>query len=213
MSAAACVLVSAAAFIIHSSLAGTSKICASERWCMPAPGLQHSAAACAVPKQSRARTLHLPGRPPTKRSHALQASRPVGRIVLADIVPEPAPTTTECFMPALLPPACRPAGAVVRADIMTGDDGRSKGYGIVAFGTPSDAQAALEVRGGRACRRQRWVGRYVGARHVDAKAAIHATDCCADELLCFCRISSCLQLLNGMELEGRRVTAKFDRFA
>ena len=149
----------------------------------------------------------------TKRSYALQAGGPVGKIVLADIVPEPAPTTTECFMPSLLPPACRPAGAVVRADIMTGDDGRSKGYGIVAFGTPSDAQAALEVRGGRACRRRGWVGRYAGARHVDAKAAIHATDCCAGELLCFCRISSCLQLLNGMELEGRRVTAKFDRFA
>lgn len=59
---------------------------------------------------------------------------------------------------------CRPAGAVIRADIATDRDGRSRGFGTVAFATPSDANAALEMLNG------------------------------------------------GMELEGRPVSAKVDRY-
>ncbi|KAL4458907.1 hypothetical protein ABPG75_013772 [Micractinium tetrahymenae] len=43
---------------------------------------------------------------------------------------------------------CRPAGAVVRADIVTNPDGSSKGWGVAAFATPSDAQAAIQLLNG-----------------------------------------------------------------
>ncbi|PSC76783.1 RNA-binding domain-containing [Micractinium conductrix] len=43
---------------------------------------------------------------------------------------------------------CRPAGSVVRADIATNPDGTSRGFGVVAFATPSDAQAAIELLNG-----------------------------------------------------------------
>ena len=36
------------------------------------------------------------------------------------------------------------AGEVIHADILTGHDGRSKGCGIVEFGSPADAQRAIE---------------------------------------------------------------------
>lgn len=59
---------------------------------------------------------------------------------------------------------CRPAATPVHADIVTGPDGRSKGWATVAFATPSDADAALQY------------------------------------------------LNDGIELEGRPVSAKIDRF-
>ena len=49
---------------------------------------------------------------------------------------------------SLLPNAFRPAGAVVHADIVMGSDGRSKGWGTVAFATPSDAEAAIQLLNG-----------------------------------------------------------------
>ena len=46
---------------------------------------------------------------------------------------------------AVLLLCCRPAGAVVHADIVSNPDGTSKGWGVVAFATPSDADAAIQV--------------------------------------------------------------------
>ena len=43
---------------------------------------------------------------------------------------------------------CRPAGNVVRADVMTNPDGSSKGYGIVQFASPGDAAAAIQMLNG-----------------------------------------------------------------
>lgn len=43
----------------------------------------------------------------------------------------------------------REAGAVTRADVKSDASGRSKGYGIVAFETPADAQHAIEAFNGR----------------------------------------------------------------
>lgn len=38
---------------------------------------------------------------------------------------------------------------MVHADIAMGGDGRSKGWGTVAFATPSDASAAVELLNGK----------------------------------------------------------------
>ena len=37
------------------------------------------------------------------------------------------------------------AASVVHADVVANPDGSSKGWGILAFATPSDAQAAIQV--------------------------------------------------------------------
>jgi RNA recognition motif-containing protein len=39
------------------------------------------------------------------------------------------------------------AASVLHADIVSNPDGSSKGWGILAFATPSDAQAAIQVGG------------------------------------------------------------------
>ncbi len=71
------------------------------------------------------------------------------------LLPPPRQTTQTNRCPPgseqLSPPltaGCRPAGAVVHADIVMGPDGRSKGWGVVAFATPSDAQAAIQLLNG-----------------------------------------------------------------
>ena len=62
-----------------------------------------------------------------------------GRSVLAS------PANCALSYAVLLNPCCRPAGAVVHADIVNNPDGTSKGWGVVAFATPSDADAAIQV--------------------------------------------------------------------
>jgi len=43
----------------------------------------------------------------------------------------------------------QPGGNVIRADVMTGPDGRSKGYGIAVFGSPDEADAAIQQLSGQ----------------------------------------------------------------
>lgn len=116
------------------------------------------------------------------------------------------------------PPPCRPAGAVVRADIVLDHDGRSKGFGLVAFTTPSDAQAAIEVRvrgslaplqqpplAGPLCAAAACVALWAGA------ATPAATGSCQQLPL---PSPQTLQMINsGTELEGRMVSAKLDKYS
>ncbi|PRW60040.1 RNA binding isoform C [Chlorella sorokiniana] len=67
----------------------------------------------------------------------------------------------------------RPAGAVVHADIAMGGDGRSKGWGTVAFATPSDANAAVDMLNGKELE-----GRTL-ACHMDKFVAAQALQRCS----------------------------------
>ena len=78
---------------------------------------------------------------------------------------------------------CRAYGAVTRADVATNPDGSSKGYGLVAFASPADAAAAIQVRGrcrgarrGMACgvARTCWGGPCADPRGgVQGRAGLH----------------------------------------
>ena len=117
-------------------------------------------------------------------------------------------------------------GDVIKADVMRRPDGKSRGFGTVVFKTPEDAQSAIEVsivlpapsqamllHGGSSVEALKLhVGYVIVTWHSPAPALHTSSPVSYLSIMLDGRQLRTTQGLNGLDFEGRKLSAKVDQY-